>query len=179
MFPEDGIIDAVYTSEYTRDNVSQFAEEVDDPHNGNRHNPCEEPQNYNTRPILYRLSCMAKTNAIYIVADMGDFVKCNTTDPKCPKDGHYLFNTAVAFDTEGYLVAKYHKMQLFYENVYNIPPKPELIYFDSPFGRMGLHICFDIVYKLPGTQLVADYNVTTMVFPTFWLWYELPFLSAT
>lgn len=110
---------------------------------------------------------------------MGDFVKCNNaTDHNCPEDGHYLFNTAVAFDPKGNLVAKYHKMQVYYEPMYNIPTKPQLIHFDTPFGRMGLHICFDILFNLPGTKLISDYNVTTMLFPTWW-YDELPFVFAT
>ncbi|CAG2162556.1 unnamed protein product [Oppiella nova] len=88
-----------------------------------------------------------------------------------------MFNTAVAFSSDGSLVAKYHKTHLFFEFGYNTPPKVEFVYFDTPFGRLGLHICFDTLFKDPGIQDVVKYGVQTMVFPTYWF-DELPLRSA-
>lgn len=57
-----------------------------------------------------RLSCMARNNSIYVVANIGDKKPCNSSDPGCPRDGRYQYNTNVVFDPEGKLVARYHKV---------------------------------------------------------------------
>lgn len=58
-----------------------------------------------------RLSCMARSNSIYVVANIGDKKPCNSSDPGCPRDGRYQYNTNVVFDSEGKLVARYHKVK--------------------------------------------------------------------
>uniref|UniRef100_A0A8C2R2F6 CN hydrolase domain-containing protein n=1 Tax=Capra hircus TaxID=9925 RepID=A0A8C2R2F6_CAPHI len=59
--------------------------------------------------VQKRLSCLAKDNFIYIVANIGDKNLCNASDPQCPPDGHYQDNTDVVFNSEGRLMAHYHK----------------------------------------------------------------------
>ncbi|CAG2101832.1 unnamed protein product, partial [Medioppia subpectinata] len=163
VFPEDGIIDPDI---YDRKIVATITEAIPNPKHG-VYNPCDKPLDYKSSPITLTLSCLAKDNHIYVVADYGDRIECNiTSDPKCPKDGHYMYNTAVAFDPNGAIVAKYHKTHLHLEFEYNTPSEAEFIYFDTPFGRIGLQICFDMLYKNPGTQDVAKYGVQTMCYPT-------------
>ena len=62
-------------------------------------------------PVQQRLSCLAKDNSIYIVANIGDKKSCNASDPQCPPDGRYQYNTDVVFDSKGKLVARYHKVE--------------------------------------------------------------------
>ncbi|XP_054156863.1 pantetheinase-like [Oppia nitens] len=172
VFPEDGIIDPPYN----RTILSTVTEKIPDPKTS-VYNACENPDTL--LPITVALSCMAKDNAMYIVADYGDRIDCDvTTDKQCPKDGYHLYNTAVAFDPSGALVAKYHKKHLFIigEPMYNYP-STEFSYFDTPFGRIGLFICFDSLFGDPGTGLVARYGVKTIAFPTYWF-DELPFRTA-
>lgn len=63
-------------------------------------------------PVQQRLSCLAKENVIYIVVNVGDKKPCNASDPHCPSDGRYQYNTDVVFDSEGRLVARYHKVKI-------------------------------------------------------------------
>ena len=63
-------------------------------------------------PVQQRLSCLAKDNSIYIVANIGDKNLCNASDPQCPPDGHYQDNTDVVFNSEGRLMAHYHKVRI-------------------------------------------------------------------
>ena len=154
----------------------QIAERIPDPTLG-KQTPCDEPSDESGIKTR-RLSCMAKNNNIYIVADYGDRVDCDRqTEPNCPNDGHYLFNTAVAFGPDGSVVAKYHKTQPFYEFYYNVPSKPNFVYFDTSFGRMGLFICFDLMFRNPGIELIEQYGVQTMI-NTQWWFDELPFRTA-
>ncbi|XP_054158155.1 pantetheinase-like [Oppia nitens] len=172
VFPEDGLIDPPFN----RSILSTVTEKIPDPRKG-VYNACEKRDK--SLPITVALSCLAKDNAMYIVADYGDRMDCNvTTDKYCPKDGYYLYNTAVAFDPNGVMVAKYHKRHLFrlIEMMYDYP-STEFSYFDTPFGRIGIMICFDQVWGDPGTGLVSKYGINTMAYPTWW-GDELPFRTA-
>ena len=92
---------------YTRESFQPFLEDIPDP-TKTEWNACDEPKPDNSTAIMNRLSCLAKNNDIYVVVNMGDIKPCNkTTDPHCPADGRYQYNTNVVFDEEGNLVARY------------------------------------------------------------------------
>ncbi|KFP83704.1 Pantetheinase, partial [Acanthisitta chloris] len=129
-------------------------------------------------PVQERLSCMARNNSIYVVANIGDKKSCNSSDPDCPSDGRYQYNTDVVFDSEGKLVARYHKYNLFMvENQFNYPKEPEAVTFETPFGKFGIFTCFDILFHEPAVVLVSKMQVDTVLFPTAWM-NVLPFLTA-
>lgn len=54
-------------------------------------------------------------------------------------------------------------------SIFDIPKAPEFSYFDTHFGRVGIFICFDILFKSPAYDLVEKYNVTEIAFPTAWM----------
>ena len=57
--------------------------------------------------------------------------------------------------SDGQLVARYHKQNLYFEKAFDVPPSPELITFDTPFaGRFGVLTCFDLMFREPAVGLV-------------------------
>nr|XP_033794205.1 pantetheinase-like isoform X2 [Geotrypetes seraphini] len=170
--PEDGI----YGWNLKRESIFPYLEDIPDPQVN--WIPCTDPQRFGRAPVQERLSCMAKSNHIYVVANMGDKKKCNTNDPSCPNNRYYHYNTAVVFDSDGKLITRYHKYNLFmFEEQFNQPAEPDLVIFDSPFGKFGIFICFDILFHDPAVALVSKLNVDTILFPTAWM-NVLPHLSA-
>jgi nitrilase len=72
--------------------------------------------------------------------------------PTHADDAHKLRNTCLAFDDAGRQVARYDKIHLFgfsrgeerYDEAATIEPGSVPVAFDSPWGRIGLGICYDL-----------------------------------
>ncbi|XP_075275193.1 biotinidase isoform X3 [Opisthocomus hoazin] len=96
VFPEDGI----HGFNFTRSSIYPYLDFV--LHSQSvKWNPCREPYLFNDTEVLQRLSCMALKNKIFLVANLGTKQPCEPTDPHCPADGRYQFNTNVAFSDDG------------------------------------------------------------------------------
>ncbi|NXP54557.1 VNN1 Pantetheinase, partial [Heliornis fulica] len=170
--PEDGI----YGWRFTRESIYPYLEEIPDP--VVNWIPCTDPIRFAPAPVQERLSCMARKNSIYVVANIGDKKPCNSIDPSCPSDGRYQYNTDVVYDSSGKLVARYHKYNLFQsEHQFDKPKKPEAVTFETLFGKFGIFTCFDILFHEPAVALVRELHVDTVLFPTAWM-NVLPFLTA-
>ncbi|KAM9666618.1 pantetheinase-like isoform 1-T3 [Trichechus inunguis] len=170
--PEDGI----YGWVFTRETIYPYLEDIPDPQVN--WIPCNDPSRFGHTPVQERLSCLAKKNSIYVVANIGDKKPCEANDPQCPTDGRYQYNTNVVFDSEGKLVARYHKQNIFMgEDQFNSPKKAEVVTFNTTFGKFGIFTCFDILFHDPAVILVKDFHVDTILFPTAWM-NVLPHLSA-
>ncbi|XP_054715052.1 pantetheinase-like [Uloborus diversus] len=120
---------------------------------------------------------------MYVVAQMGDIQPCEGTcdsekvegcSVKCPPDEVFMYNTDVAFDREGNLVAKYHKRHPYFE-LLNSPEEPELVSFKTDFGVFGMIVCFDSVFD--ESVMLAAQGIDTLLFPTFWFDDILPLNS--
>ncbi|XP_028316418.1 biotinidase [Gouania willdenowi] len=172
VFPEDGI----HGFNFTRSSIAGYLETIPDPQQENW-NPCMEPGRYNNTEVLQRLSCVARRYGLYLVANMADLQPCSTmTNHICPPDGHWQFNTNVVFSSDGLLVARYHKNNLYFERAFDKPAQTEVITFDTPFaGRFGLIICFDILFHDP-TLVLLERGVRQVIFPAAWM-NQLPLLD--
>ncbi|KAL2080651.1 hypothetical protein ACEWY4_024444 [Coilia grayii] len=174
VFPED----AIQGFNFTRASIAPYLEQVPDP-TVVTWNPCSEPARFSDTEVLQHLSCMAQKNNLYLVANMAGLQVCDsTTDDRCPPDGRYQFNTDVVFSSDGTLVARYRKQNLYFEAAFDTPPQMELVVFSTPFaGRFGILTCFDILFREPTIALVEDLGVRQLVYPTAWM-NQLPLLAA-
>ncbi len=72
--------------------------------------------------------------------------------PLKSKDDSKVRNSSLAYDDKGKLVARYDKIHLFgfdmgkehYSEERTIEPGRDIKVFDSPFGRIGMSICYDL-----------------------------------
>ena len=88
-----------------------------------------------------------------------------------------LFNTNIAIDRNGKLVARYRKYNLYGETKFTQTDEPDVSYFKTDFGlTIGVFICFDINYKYPAEHL-KELGIDTVAFSSAW-YDELPFLTG-
>jgi nitrilase len=94
-------------------------------------------------PIQQFLAETAKKHKIWLV---GGSVPLESGDPARVR------NSSLVYDDKGKLVARYDKIHLFgfemgkeqYSEQRTIEPGSEVKVVDSPFGRLGLSICYDL-----------------------------------
>lgn len=94
-------------------------------------------------PIQDFLSRQAKKHKIWLI---GGSVPLATDNPAKVR------NSCLVYDAAGKRVARYDKIHLFGLNLGDehfreentIEPGSEVVVFDSPFGRIGLSICYDL-----------------------------------
>lgn len=132
--------------------------------------PCSAPKIF--RSLLEHLSCLAFTYKVYFVVNLltRHFENCGNAKEVC------IFNTALAFDRQGQIIAQYHKYNI-YESGIDQPQFATPVVFDTDFGaRLGLLICFDINYEQPA-QALLNQGVDGIIFQAAWT-DELPFLTG-
>lgn len=95
-------------------------------------------------------------------------------------DSNRVYNTSYVYDAEGHQIAKHRKVHLFdihvaggqsFQESAVLSPGNAVTTFDTPWGRMGLCICFDLRFEelarcmcLRGAQVLlvpAAFNMTT------------------
>ncbi len=115
------------------------------------------------------LSTLAKERGIYIVGG---------TIPE--QYGERVYNTCYVFDPAGKCIARHRKTHLFdvcikngqvFRESDNLAPGRDLTLFDTPWGKMGLCVCFDMRFEelgrlmaLRGAKVIfvpAAFNMTT------------------
>ena len=150
-----------------RSAIYSYLEIVSDPEETSV-NPCRNAVPSDRNRIQRRLSCAALASQIYVVANLGTVEFCGDK-PVCPKDGRFQYNTNVVFDSEGNIIARYRKQNLYYEYQFDVPPKVEWTVFDGPFGNFGTFTCFDILFNRPAIDLVEQAGVSNIAFTTAWM----------
>jgi len=119
-------------------------------------------ETYGEGPIQQRLSALARRLNIWLVA--------GSLPLKSSQEDH-VTNTALVFDPEGACVVRYDKIHLFsfqkgeesYNESSSIEAGTQPICFDTPWGRVGLAICYDL--RFPELFRALD-NVDLLVVPS-------------
>lgn len=94
-------------------------------------------------PIQHFLSSTAKQHGVWIVGGSA---------PLACDDPGKVRNTSLVYDASGKLAARYDKIHLFgfqqgeerYHEAATIEPGDTPVTVDTPFGRLGLSICYDL-----------------------------------
>lgn len=94
-------------------------------------------------PIQHFLANIAKKHEVWVIA--GSVPLQSETQDK-------IYNACLVYNDQGKLVARYNKIHLFGLNLGNetyheektITPGNQVVTVDSPFGKIGLSICYDL-----------------------------------
>lgn len=136
-------------------------------------NPCDDTSS-NVTEAIRTLSCEAQNQSMYVVVNVPEVAPCDNSSSNCS----VYYNSNVVFDRNGTIVARYRKFNLFGETGFSTTWEAEISILDTDFGvKFGIFTCFDLMFEKPAVQLVKDWGVTDIVFPTAWF-SELPFLTA-
>lgn len=100
-------------------------------------------EEYGSGPIQDFLAGAARKHGLWIV---GGSVPLRASSPD------KVLNTTLVYDDQGKCVARYDKIHLFgfemgeerYHEERTIEHGKQVVTFDSPFGRIGLSICYDL-----------------------------------
>lgn len=102
--------------------------------------------------------------------------------PLASPESDKIYNSSLAYDDQGQLVARYDKIHLFgmslgterFAEEKTIKAGKEVVAFDSPFGRIGLSICYDLrfpeLYRMMGDVdiILAPSAFTAMTGKAHW-----------
>lgn len=96
-------------------------------------------------PTTKFLGEVARKNNLYIVSGLLE------------KEGDVVYNTAVLIDRKGNFAGKYRKASLPREEIDGgITPGDEFPVFDTDFGRIGIMICWDVMFPEPARALARQ-----------------------
>ena len=170
VFPEAGLL-GLSASINNRDAIYPYLEQIPEPNQDGSPtiNPCID-SSYSHHSILHQLSCFARDFETVIVANMGEVQNCSGVK-ECPKDGRYQYNTNVVFESDGRLIARYRKQNLYDPEklVYDAGTTDLCVTFATSFGTtFGTMTCFDLLYKNPGDCIVNKEHIKHVVVPTAW-----------
>ncbi|XP_015919949.2 pantetheinase-like isoform X2 [Parasteatoda tepidariorum] len=181
VFPEGMLFTAINDFSTNRTVlIDTIANDIPNPANGD-FNPCDQEEDFKDHFLLRILSCMAKSNEFYVVANMVDYKLCRNNDDtsdknattncsdksECPEDGFYLYNTNVVFNREGKLVARYYKKHLYNEPAMNPTKCYQNGNFETDFGNFTTFISFDILFK-GAIEAVQQKYVDNLALSTNW-----------
>jgi predicted amidohydrolase len=165
VFPEYGVTGAGFekkNSRFNRKEAGEFCETLPD-----AGKPLCTDKNSAQYPVGSALACLAKKYSIVLVSNMLTRVPCKAEAKRC-KDGQKQYNTAVAFDEQGTLLAKYYKRHLYGPEKKSLdrgrsPPRDSV--FKTSFGvEFGMFVCFDILFEdLPSK------SIKNWAYPTEWV----------
>jgi len=82
-------------------------------------------------------------------------------------DENGLFNTAYYLDHHGDILGKYRKVNLWLPERTYIDPGHDLAVFETRFGKVGLLICWDLMFPEMFRAMVSE-GVEIVICPSYW-----------
>jgi len=103
-------------------------------------------------------------------AELGIWLVTNVVERSPPDDDGYVtfFNTMIAFDVHGRLVASYRKVNLYFWEYRNVARGDETVSFDTPWGRFGMLLCFDVMWPKTWSELCSEHGCDFFVVQSYW-----------
>lgn len=116
----------------------------------------DRPDDDQIAPLATRFGRLSRELGIYLVLALAT------------REDRRLHNSQIAFDPDGRVVGKHHKVELYAGERDRFTPGTGVTAFDTPFGRVGLLICADIYGdprlhdELSGTRRARILALSTM-----------------
>ncbi|KAL0267059.1 UNVERIFIED_CONTAM: hypothetical protein PYX00_009427 [Menopon gallinae] len=133
---------------------------------------------YENNEVMRAISEATAANYVYVVINLYERVNCTNRTTNCPPRGYFIYNTNVAFNRSGAVIARYRKYNLNGERGVDAPKTAELVTFTTDFNiTFGLFTGWDILFRSPAADLVREKKVKNIIFPNSWRG-ELPFLTG-
>jgi omega-amidase len=138
------VLPEMFQTPYSNDSFPVYAEYIDD---SIVHTDTAVSIDADRSPSVYALQQMAKENNIWLV---GGSISERDSEGR-------IYNTSVVFDPHGRCVAKHRKVHLFdidvpgkqtFKESDTLTAGNEITVFDSPYGKVGLGICYDLRFPL-------------------------------
>lgn len=101
-------------------------------------------EDFGAGPVQAFLSEQAKSHQVWLIAG---------SVPLCTQDEHKCYSACLVFNDQGECVARYNKIHLFdvtvsdhqqYQETAVVKPGDDCVVLDTPLGRVGLSICYDL-----------------------------------
>jgi nitrilase len=116
-------------------------------------------ESFGAGPIQQFLSQSARSLGLWIVGG---------SVPLAGRQPDKVLNACLVYDDRGELAARYDKIHLFgfdngterYVEANSIEPGDEVVVFESPFGRIGLSVCYDLRFP----ELYRRMGAVDMIF---------------
>lgn len=101
----------------------------------------------------------------FIARESGLWISGGGVHTRVPNKSDKIFNTHVIVDDKGHLKAHYHKIHLFDVSIPNkvnlqesktTSPGTQLVLCNSPIGKLGLSICYDVRFSEMYVDMVKE-----------------------
>ena len=116
---------------------------------------------------------MARAGGVSVALNLVTATTCDVrTEPSCPPDGVWLYNTDVLYDAGGAALAVYHKAHIFSTAAALDQAPPRAVVAELPLRsgarlRAGLAICYDMEFDTP-TALLKRASVHVVLLSSLW-----------
>jgi predicted amidohydrolase len=100
--------------------------------------------------------------------ELGIYIVTNALEREDRRGERSYYNTMVALDPEGRLVARYRKINLYMVEYVLESSGDETCSFDTPYGRFGLLLCFDAIIPWTWGEVKDEHGVDFLIVSSLW-----------